>query len=52
MGRNKVRLVNKNNMKLYDYLQRSSKTWYLRLIYPLAIGGHIKKKKKNYIYSY
>ena len=29
-GRNKVRLVNKNNMKLYYYLQRSSKTWYLR----------------------
>ena len=50
MGRNKVRLVNKNNMKLYYYLQRSSKTWYLRSICPLAIEDHIKKIKT--IYSY
>ena len=50
MGRNKVRLVNKNNMKLYYYLQRSSQNLVFEINLPISCWEAIFKKKKTYSY--
>ena len=47
MGRNKVRLVNKNKYEVILLLTKIFQNLVFEIIYPLAVGGHIKKKKKT-----